>query len=63
MAHLGFGSDLYVNNVVIHFFVSCGELDCARKVFDESCARDLVSWNSMINGYVKSGKACEALRL
>ena len=63
MAHLGFGSDLYVNNVVIHFLVSCDELDCARKVFDESCVRDLVSWNSMINGYVKSGKACEALRL
>ncbi|PWA70782.1 Pentatricopeptide repeat-containing protein [Artemisia annua] len=59
---MGIGSDLYVNNVVIHFLVSCGELDCARKVFDESCVRDLVSWNS-INGYVKSGKACEALRL
>jgi pentatricopeptide repeat protein len=63
VVRLGFGSDLYVNNAVIHFLVSCGELDYARKVFDESCVRDLVSWNSMISGYVKSGKACEALRL
>nr|GEX41973.1 hypothetical protein [Tanacetum cinerariifolium] len=63
VVHLGFGSDVYVNNAVIHFLVSCGELECARKVFDESCVRDLVSWNSMINGYVKGGKACEALRL
>ncbi|GJV41026.1 ethanolamine-phosphate cytidylyltransferase-like protein [Tanacetum coccineum] len=33
----------------------------AKKVFNESCVRDLLSWNSMINGYVKSGKTCEAL--
>ncbi|GJX34350.1 pentatricopeptide repeat-containing protein [Tanacetum coccineum] len=30
-------------------------------VFNESCVRDLLSWNSMINGYVKSGKTYEAL--
>lgn len=60
---LGFDSDLYVNNSVIHFLVSCGELDHAHKVFDESFLRDLVSWNSIINGYVRSGKPWEALKL
>ncbi|KAM0065215.1 putative tetratricopeptide-like helical domain superfamily [Helianthus debilis subsp. tardiflorus] len=60
---LGFDTDVYVHNAVIHMLVSCGELDDAHKVFDESCVRDLVSWNSIINGYVKSGKPWEALRL
>ncbi|KAJ9555859.1 hypothetical protein OSB04_010473 [Centaurea solstitialis] len=61
--HLGFDSDVYVNNAVIHLLVSCGELDDAHKVFDESCLRDLVSWNSITNGYVRSGGPWEALRL
>ncbi|KAK9075923.1 hypothetical protein SSX86_004253 [Deinandra increscens subsp. villosa] len=59
----GFESDLYVSNAVIHVLVSCGELDDAHKVFDKSLVRDLVSWNSIINGYVKSGKPWEGLRL
>lgn len=60
---LGFDSDIYVHNAVIHMLVSRGELEVARKVFDEGCVRDLVSWNSLINGYVRSGLASEALRL
>ncbi|KAK9999952.1 hypothetical protein SO802_019555 [Lithocarpus litseifolius] len=58
---MGFDSYMYVHNAVIHMLVSCGELVKARKVFDESCVRDLVSWNSLINGYVRRGLACEAL--
>ena len=60
---LGFGSDLFVHNAMIHMLVSCGELETARKVFDESSVRDLVSWNSLINGYARAGLASEALRL
>ncbi|XP_058199362.1 pentatricopeptide repeat-containing protein At2g22410, mitochondrial [Rhododendron vialii] len=60
---LGFDLDVYVHNAVIHMLVSCGELDLAHKVFGESCVRDLVSWNSLINGYVRSGKAHQALRI
>jgi pentatricopeptide repeat protein len=60
---MGFDSDMFVHNAVIHMLVSCGELVDARKVFDEGRVRDLVSWNSLINGYVKSGLAYEALRM
>lgn len=60
---LGFNADVFVHNAVIHMLVSCGELQAARKMFDESCVRDLVSWNSLINGYARAGLACEALRL
>lgn len=37
---LGFESDVYIHNAVIHMLVSCGELDYAHKVFDESCVRN-----------------------
>lgn len=60
---LGFDLDIYVHNAMIHMLVSCGELGMAHKVFDESCVRDLVSWNSLINGYVRSGFPREAVRL
>ncbi|CAA0815281.1 Pentatricopeptide repeat-containing protein -mitochondrial [Striga hermonthica] len=60
---LGFKRDLFVRNSLIHFLVTCGELDAAGKVFDESPVRDLVSWNSLINGYVRCGKGKEALRI
>lgn len=60
---LGFDTDVYVNNAIIHVLVSCGKLDDADKVFGESYLRDLVSWNSIINGYVRSGKPWQALSL
>ncbi|CAK9188438.1 unnamed protein product [Ilex paraguariensis] len=60
---LGFDSDIFVHNAVIHMLVSCGDVEAAHKVFGESCVRDLVSWNSLINGYVRSGRAREALMI
>ncbi|XP_051120801.1 pentatricopeptide repeat-containing protein At2g22410, mitochondrial [Andrographis paniculata] len=58
-----YDSDVFVRNALIHFLVCCGELEAAHKVFDESPVRDLVSWNSLINGYVRSGRGEEALRI
>ncbi|MCD7456487.1 hypothetical protein HAX54_031925 [Datura stramonium] len=58
---IGHDQDVFVHNAVIHFLVSCGFLEDATKVFDDSSVRDLVSWNSLINGYVRSGRPREAL--
>lgn len=60
---MNFVGDIFVHNAFLHFLVSCGELDAANKVFGESPVRDLVSWNSLINGYVKSGNANKALKM
>ncbi|MCL7045542.1 hypothetical protein MKW94_026647 [Papaver nudicaule] len=60
---LGFGSDKYVSNSLIHFYVSCGCLDLSVKVFEEMPDRNLVSWNAMIDGFVQSGEFAAALRM
>ncbi|CAN1246013.1 Pentatricopeptide repeat-containing protein At2g22410, mitochondrial [Linum grandiflorum] len=57
----GFDEVVVVHNAMIHMFATIGELGIARQVFDESSVRDKVSWNSLINGYAKKGKAKEAI--
>lgn len=50
-----FESHLAVQNGFINFYVGCGIIECARKVFDCIVLKNLVTWNSMINGYAKLG--------
>lgn len=53
----------HVHNASIHMLARFGEMGNARKVFEESPVRDLVSWNSLINGYKKMGQAEEAIEV
>lgn len=56
----GFDSDVYVNNTLINMYAVCGDLSSARKLFDESPVLDLVSWNSILAGYVNADNVEEA---
>ncbi|XAR63337.1 hypothetical protein NMG60_11023243 [Bertholletia excelsa] len=47
--------DLYVINTLIRMYAVCGFIGAAQKIFDESTRRDLVSWTTLIQGYVKVG--------
>lgn len=60
---IGLHGDDHVSHSLITMYARCGELGCARKVFDEILMRDLVSWNSMISGYSKMGYARDAVEL
>lgn len=60
---LGFDQDLFVHNAVINLLVSQGELGDARRMFDESPVRDMVSWNTLITGYVRIAQTEDALIL
>ncbi|KAM3270852.1 pentatricopeptide repeat-containing protein [Capsicum chacoense] len=60
---VGFLNDLIVRNGLIHFYGESGRIVDARKVFDESFVRDVVTWTSLIDGYVKVNMVNEALRL
>ncbi|KAM0950323.1 putative tetratricopeptide-like helical domain superfamily [Dioscorea sansibarensis] len=62
---MGFESDAFVLNSLIHMYSVCGLLEHARRAFDlaPDLVRDLVSWNSMISGYSQSNHCDEALRV
>ncbi|XP_042402302.1 pentatricopeptide repeat-containing protein At5g66520-like [Zingiber officinale] len=51
---LGFLSKLPVANSLIHLYASCDALDLARQLLDEIPVKDHVSYNSVLDGYVKS---------
>lgn len=59
----GFDSELLVCNGLIHFYADCGWLENARKVFDESSDKDVVTWTTMIDGYAALNCSDEAMEL
>ncbi|XP_074275431.1 pentatricopeptide repeat-containing protein At4g21065-like [Silene latifolia] len=60
---VGFRCDKYVWNSLIHLYGKCGVLGDARKVFDEMSERDVVSWTSLIDGFVDNGMCVEGIGL
>lgn len=60
---LGFGSCVYVLSSLVDFYGKCGDLDDALQVFEEMPERNVVTWNSMLTGYVQNGLDEEALRM
>ncbi|KAG6496334.1 hypothetical protein ZIOFF_044195 [Zingiber officinale] len=57
----GFGHDAFVLNALVDMYSKCGDIQKARKVFDNMTSRDSVSWNSMLVGYIRHGLPHEAL--
>lgn len=48
---LGLDLDTFVQNSLIFMYSQCGNLDIARRVFDEMSVKTIVSWNTMIVAY------------
>lgn len=59
----GYQSDIFVSSALIVMYSTCGQLEDARKVFDEIPKRNIVSWTSMIRGYDLNGNAFDAVNL
>nr|XP_043626783.1 putative pentatricopeptide repeat-containing protein At1g17630 [Erigeron canadensis] len=51
---MGFGGDVYVANELLASYGNLGSMGVARKVFDEMCVRNHVSWNTMVSGFASS---------
>ncbi|GAB2248541.1 hypothetical protein Droror1_Dr00008423 [Drosera rotundifolia] len=57
----GFEEDVFVSSALIDLYAKCGELGDAWEVFDECAVRNVVSWTSMIMGYVQNDFPLDAL--
>lgn len=49
-------SDLHVVNALISMCARCGEMRLGKQLFDKTAKRDLVTWNTMIGGFVQHGQ-------
>eukprot|EP01018_Ginkgo_biloba_P018893 Gb_18914 [translate_table: standard] len=59
----GFESNVFVGSALVDMYAKCGEIESARQVFDKMSERNVVSWNTMIAGYVQNGNCNEAMKL
>ncbi|KAF2301899.1 hypothetical protein GH714_030256 [Hevea brasiliensis] len=55
--------DSFVLTGLVDMYAKCGEIECSRGVFDECLDRNVVSWTSMIAGYVQNDCPVEGLIL
>ncbi|RVW36134.1 Pentatricopeptide repeat-containing protein [Vitis vinifera] len=60
---LGWEAYDFVQNGLLHLYASCNCMDSARRLFDGSVNRDVVTWTAVINGYAKSGQVVVARQL
>lgn len=59
----GLQKDRYVQNALMDMYSRMGKIEISKFIFDNLHARDIVSWNTMITGYVVCGNHDDALNL
>ncbi|RDY05306.1 Pentatricopeptide repeat-containing protein, partial [Mucuna pruriens] len=59
----GFRSDTYVANALLNMYSHCHAVRSARKVFDETTDKDVVSWSSMIAAYAACNSSSDAFHV
>ncbi|KAL4197904.1 hypothetical protein AMTRI_Chr04g253440 [Amborella trichopoda] len=59
----GLDSHVFVLNTLIHMYAMCRDIQSANQLFKDMPIQDLVSWNTIIDGYVQCGQSKEALRM
>ncbi|XP_059069576.1 pentatricopeptide repeat-containing protein At3g57430, chloroplastic [Cryptomeria japonica] len=51
----GYESHVSAMNSLMDMYVKCGNMEDARRLFDNMSQRDVVSWNTIIGGYAFAG--------
>ncbi|KAF5186607.1 Pentatricopeptide repeat-containing protein [Thalictrum thalictroides] len=63
IACAGFGLNTYLRNALINMYARCGNLNRARKLFDEMHDKNIISWTAIIVGYGMHGHGEIAVQL
>ncbi|KAL1802433.1 hypothetical protein ACET3Z_031080 [Daucus carota] len=50
-----FSDDVYVQTALVDFYSKLNDIETSRKVFDDMKRKNVVSWNSLLIGYLKNG--------
>lgn len=58
---MGFDTDLFICNSLIVMYSKLCCIEKSEKIFEDMPIKDLVSWNSMISGYVSVGDSWKSL--
>lgn len=57
----GFGLDVYVNSGLVYLYAKHGCLSSAHKVFDEISEKNIITWTTIISGYIGAYRFKEAI--
>ncbi|KAK7360647.1 hypothetical protein VNO77_02655 [Canavalia gladiata] len=60
---VGYKGNLFVGNALIDMYAKCGVIDNAVDVFNCLDVKDIITWNTIINGLAMHGRAADALSL
>ncbi|PIN05885.1 hypothetical protein CDL12_21578 [Handroanthus impetiginosus] len=63
MVRNGYECDTLASNIIINMYAKCGDLLRSREMFENMGSHDLVSWNSLLTGYVENHLYHEAIEL
>ncbi|KAF5444509.1 hypothetical protein F2P56_033635 [Juglans regia] len=63
VVRLGFYADVLLMTTLLDAYAKSGDLDGAKKVFDEMVVRDIASWNALIAGLAQGSRPSEAIEL
>ncbi|KAM7269748.1 hypothetical protein ACFE04_025245 [Oxalis oulophora] len=55
--------DIAMSNALINMYAKSGEIEDARRVFDETREKNVITWTSLIAGYGKHGCVSDAIKL
>ncbi|KAL3643138.1 hypothetical protein CASFOL_013953 [Castilleja foliolosa] len=63
LSKMGFESDICLSNTLLSMYFETGRYKDAEKLFNCIPQKDMISWNTVMAGYVSGGKFMDALRV
>ncbi|KAE8022609.1 hypothetical protein FH972_008394 [Carpinus fangiana] len=55
--------NIFLSTALIDMYSKCGDVEKARRIFDQMSRKNLATWNAIITGYVQHGLMEEAIQL